>query len=75
MVSTEALTLQIVDAAGRQGSAGLAQGQRRNIAYLNERIVLLLGFLGPGMVWATARSRWLLYVLLLLVILLALLWG
>ncbi len=67
-----------IEAARRQGADGLAQSQQRNIAYLDERIVLFvcaLGFLGVIVIWATAKSPWLLYGSLVLVILLVLLWG
>ena len=67
-----------IEAARRQGSDGLAQVQRRSIAYLNERIILMvgaLGFIGLCVVWATAKSPWLLYGSLVMVILFALLWG
>ena len=67
-----------IEAARREGADGLAQGQGRNIAYLDERIVMFvcaLGFLGLLVVWATAKSAWLLYGSLVLAILLVLLWG
>ncbi len=67
-----------IEAARREGANGLAQHQQRNIAYLNERIVLFvccLGMLGVFVVWATASSPWLLYGSFALVILLIVLWG
>ena len=67
-----------IDAARRQGADGLAGDQGKTIAYLDERIVLFacaLGFIGLLVVWATAKSPWLLYGSLVVVILLALLWG
>ncbi len=67
-----------IEAARRQGADGLAQHQQRNIAYLDERIVLFvccLGMIGVFVVWATASSPWLLYGSLAFVILLVTLWG
>ncbi len=67
-----------IEAARRQGADGLADHQQRNIANLDERIILFvccLGMLGVFVVWATASSPWLLYGSLALVILLVVLWG
>ena len=67
-----------IEAARRQGSDGLASTQQTSIAYLDERIIMFvgaLGFIGLLVVWATAKSAWLLYGSLAVVIALAGLWG
>ncbi|MDJ0778579.1 MAG: hypothetical protein QNJ85_12005 [Gammaproteobacteria bacterium] len=67
-----------IEAARRQGADGLARSQQSSIAYLDERIVMflcVLGLLGLLVVWATAKSAWLLYGSLALVIALVVFWG
>ncbi len=67
-----------IEAARREGADGLAKHQQRNIAYLDERVVLFaccLGMIGVFVLWATASSPWLLYGSFALVILLVVLWG
>ncbi len=62
---------------GAQGKA-LGQYQARSIGYLNERILiflLMLGGIGLMILWATAKSAWLIYGSLAGVILLVVLWG
>ena len=61
-----------------KGGAGVGKHQGRSIAHLDERIFVFLGgiaFLGLCLVWATARSGWILYGSLALTILLVILWG
>lgn len=69
-----------IEAAGtEQGPAdALQKTQKRNIAYLDDRIFLYLGaiaFLGLLVVWATAKSALVLYGSLGLAIVLTILWG
>jgi hypothetical protein len=70
---------QIEAARGEQGKAdGLQKTQKRNIAYLDDRIFLYLGaiaFLGLLAVWATSTSALMLYGSLAAAILLTILWG
>ena len=66
-----------VKAQGTQGKA-LGEHQQRSIGYLNERIlifVLVLACLGLMILWATAKSAWLIYGSFAGVILLIALWG
>jgi hypothetical protein len=65
-------------AAQAGGAAGLEKHHGSTIAYLDERIVVFLlaiATIGLQVLWATAKSALLLYGSLVLVILLALLWG
>lgn len=60
------------------GKDGLREMQRRNVVYLDERIVVYLlaaAVIGVFVVWATAKSALVLYGSLALVIVLILLWG
>ena len=65
-------------AAQAGGAAGMEKHHSGTIAYLDERIVVFLlaiAMIGLLVLWATAKSALLLYGSLVLVILLALLWG
>ena len=58
--------------------AGVARHQSRSIAYLDDRIFVALGamaFLGLCVVWATAKSGWILYGSFAVTILMVVLWG
>ena len=64
-------------ASGTEGKA-LGQLQTRSIKYLDERIVvflLALGCIGLMILWATAKSKLLIYASFAGLILLVLLWG
>ena len=66
--------------AKTQLKGGDAVGKRQawSIAYLDERIFIYFGaiaFLGLCVVWATAKSAWLLYGSFVAVIVLVVLWG
>ena len=64
-------------AAGTQGKA-LGQHHQRSISYINERVlifVLALAVIGLMVLWATAKSTWLIYGSFAGIILLVLLWG
>ena len=61
-----------------KGGAGIADRQKSGNVLLNERIIIFLGgigFLGLCVVWATAKSAWILYGSFGLLILLVVLWG
>ena len=65
-------------AAQADGAAGMQRHHGRGIAYLDERIVVLLlaiAVIGLVVFWATAKSALLVYASLALVILLTVLWG
>lgn len=65
-------------AAQASGAAGLQQHHRGTVAYLNERIVVMLlavAMIGLLLVWATAKSPLLFYGSLAAVILLTFVWG
>lgn len=64
--------------AQMKGGAGIAERQKSGSIFLNERIFIYLGgiaFIGLCMVWATAKSGWILYGSFALLILLVILWG
>ena len=61
-----------------KGDAGVSSRQSWGIAYINERIFIYLGsiaFVGMCVVWAAAKSGWILYGSFALTILLVVLWG
>ena len=65
-------------AAQSQGAAGLGRYHGRTVAYLDERILVLLSaiaMIGLLVLWATSDSPWLLYGSLAAVIVLVFLWG
>lgn len=65
-------------AAQTEGAEGLGKHHRSTIAYLDERILVSLvaiAMIGLLVLWATAKSPWLLYGSLVAVILLVFLWG
>ena len=65
-------------AAQAGGAAGLDEFHKGSVSYLNERILtflLIVGVVGLFVLWATAKSPWLLYGSLVAVIVLVILWG
>ena len=64
--------------AQSDGASGLDRYHKNTIVYLDERILVFLcaiAMVGLLILWATAKSAWLLYGSLVAVILLVLLWG
>ena len=70
---------QIEAARARSGDARVVdEAQRSGIAYIDERIFIYVGamlFLGLCVVWATAKTAWVLYGSLGIAIGFALMWG
>lgn len=65
-------------AAQAKGADGLQAHHKWNIAYLDERILILvlaIALLGLIVLWATVRSALILYGSLAVVVLLVILWG
>ena len=61
-----------------KGKDGVEKFQKRGIANLDDRIFIYLGgiaFLGMCVVWATAKSTWILYGSFALTIAMVVLWG
>ena len=61
-----------------KGKDGVEKFQKRGIANLDDRIFIYLGgiaFLGMCVVWATAKSAWILYGSFALTIAMVVLWG
>ena len=69
---------EAVAKAQLKGKDGVDKFQKRGIANLDDRIFIYLGgiaFLAMCVVWATAKSAWILYGSFALTILMVILWG